>query len=165
MTITAMDFEDVIRKRKMVRKFKRNRPISDRMIVKLIRNAHRAPSAGHTQVQEFIIVKDPLISSCRPRICRGDRYGIRGRDFYSIIDGAFASMLILLTTVNEGIGACFVGAFEDDKVSKILEIPEQVRPIGIICVGYSDEEPERIERIPLSELVYYNKYGYTSDKM
>jgi len=71
MTITAMDFEDVIRKRKMVRKFKRNRPISDRMIVKLIRNAHRAPSAGHTQVQEFIIVKDPLISSCRPRICRG----------------------------------------------------------------------------------------------
>ena len=65
-----------------------------------------------------------------------DRYGIRERDFYSIIDGAFASMLILLTTVNEEIGACFVGAFEDDKVSKILEIPEQVRPIGIICVGY-----------------------------
>ena len=61
MTITAMDFEDVIRKRKMVRKFKRNRPISDKIIVKLIRNAHRAPSAGHTQVQEFIIVKDPLI--------------------------------------------------------------------------------------------------------
>ena len=65
MTITAMDFEDVIRKRKMVRKFKRNRPISDRMIVKLIRNAHRAPSAGHTQVQEFIIVKDPLIKKVR----------------------------------------------------------------------------------------------------
>ena len=94
-----------------------------------------------------------------------DRYGIRERDFYSIIDGAFASMLILLTTVNEEIGACFVGACEDDKVSKILEIPEQVRPIGIICVGYPDEKPERIERIPLSELVYYNKYGDTSGKM
>jgi nitroreductase len=150
MTITAMDFEDVIRKRKMVRKFKRNRPISDRMIVKLIRNAHRAPSAGHTQVQEFIIVKDPLIKKKLRRaavdqeyveeapvliiLCSNtsrsvDRYGIRERDFYSIIDGAFASMLILLTTVNEEIGACFVGAFEDDKVSKILEIPEQVRPM------------------------------------
>ena len=156
------------------------------MIVKLIRNAHRAPSAGHTQVQEFIIVKDPLIKKKLRRaavdqeyveeapvliiLCSNtsrsvDRYGIRGRDFYSIIDGAFVSMLILLTTVNEGIGACFVGAFEDDKVSKILEIPEQVRPIGIICVGYSDEEPERIERIPLSKLVYYNKYGDTSGKM
>ena len=44
-------------------------------------------------------------------------------------------MLILLTAVNEGIDDCFVGPFEDNKVSKILEIPEQVRPIGIICLG------------------------------
>jgi nitroreductase len=73
-----------------------------------------------------------------------------------------ASMLILLTAVNEGIGVCFVGAFDDIKVSKILEIPKQVRPIGILCVGYPDEEPERIERISLSKLVYYNKYGNTS---
>jgi nitroreductase len=93
------------------------------------------------------------------------RYGIRGRDFYSIVDGAFASMLILLTAVNEGIGACFVGAFDDIKVSKILEIPKQVRPIGILCVGYHDEEPERIERISLSKLVYYNKYGNKSGQL
>ena len=180
MTITAMDFEDVIGKRKMVRKYKQNRPLSDKIITKLIRNAHRAPSAGHTQVQEFIIVKDPLIKK-KLRIAAVDqeyvedaplliivcsntsrsvgRYGIRGREFYSIIDGAFASMLVLLTAVNEGIGACFVGAFDDTKVSKILEIPNQVRPIGIICVGYPDEEPERIERIALSKLVYYDKYG------
>jgi nitroreductase len=178
-----MDFEDVVRRRKMVRTYKQNRSISDKIITKLIRNAHRAPSAGHTQVQEFIIVKDPLIKK-KLRIAAVDqeyvedapvliivcsntsrsvgRYGIRGRDFYSIIDGAFASMLILLTAVNEGIGACFVGAFEDAKVSKILEIPKQVRPIGIICLGYPDEEPERIERISLSKLVYYNKYGNTS---
>jgi nitroreductase len=178
-----MDFEDVVRRRKMVRTYKQNRSISDKIITKLIRNAHRAPSAGHTQVQEFIIVKDPLIKK-KLRIAAVDqeyvedapvliivcsntsrsvgRYGIRGRDFYSIIDGAFASMLILLTAVNEGIGACFVGAFEDAKVSKILEIPKQVRPIGIICLGYPDEEPERTERISLSKLVYYNKYGNTS---
>ena len=48
-----MDFEDVLKKRKMVRKFRQNKPISDKIISKLIRNAHRAPSAGHTQVQEF----------------------------------------------------------------------------------------------------------------
>ena len=70
-----MDFEDVIKKRKMVRKFRQDKPISDKIISKLIRNAHRAPSAGHTQVQEFIIVKDPSIkkklriAACRPRIC------------------------------------------------------------------------------------------------
>ena len=40
-----MDFEDVIKKRKMVRKFRQDKPISDKIISKLIRNAHRAPSA------------------------------------------------------------------------------------------------------------------------
>ncbi len=37
-------------------------------------------------------------------------------------------MLILLTVVNEGVGACFVGAFEDNKVSEILELPKDVKP-------------------------------------
>ena len=61
-----------------------------------------------------------------------ERYGRRGREFYSVIDGAFASMLILLTAVNERIGAGFVGAFEDDKVSEILKLPRYVKPVGII---------------------------------
>ena len=87
------------------------------------------------------------------------RYDNRCNEFYSIIDGAFASMLILLTAVNEGIGACFVGAFQDKMVSTILELPKHVKPIGIICIGYPAEEPERTERIPLRKLVYYDKYG------
>src|SRR5919106_6429531 len=177
-----MDFNDVIRKRKMIRKYD-SKQISDEIIKKLIRNAHRAPSAGHTQVQEFIILKDPVIKKKLRKVavdqeyvekapvlivvCSNtsrsiSRYGIRGKQFYSITDGAFASMLILLTAVNEGIGACFVGAFDDAKVSKILNIPAQVRPIGIICIGYPDEEPARIGRIALSHLVYYDKYGNTN---
>jgi nitroreductase len=175
-----MDFDEVIRKRKMVREYDQGKQISDKIIMKLIRNAHRAPSAGHTQVQEFIIVKDsaikkklrkaaasqeyvekaPVLIVVCSNISRSiSRYGNRGKQFYSIIDGAFASMLILLTAVNEGIGACFVGAFEDNKVSAILELPEFVKPIGIICIGYPAEEPERIERISLSKLVCYDKYS------
>src|SRR5215208_5148920 len=174
-----MDFEDVIGKRKMVRKYKQDRPISDKIITKLIKNAHRAPSAGHTQVQEFIIVKDPLIKK-KLRIAAVDqeyvedapvliivcsntsrsvgRYGIRGRDFYSIIDGAFASMLILLTAVNEEIGAGFVGAFEDDKIAKILELPEYVKPIGIIALGYPDESPAKLEWIQNEQIVHYERW-------
>jgi nitroreductase len=131
-----MDFEDVVRKRKMVRRYKQNLPLSEKTITKLIRNAHTAPSAGHTQVQEFIIVKEPVIKKklkaaavdqeyvedapllivvCSNTSRSVGRYGIRGTEFYSITDGAFASMLILLTAVNEGIGACFVGALTMQK--------------------------------------------------
>ncbi len=88
--------------------------------------------------------------------------GMAIAEFYSITDGAFASMLILLTAVNEGIGACFVGAFEDNKVSEILELPKDVKPIGIICIGYPAEKPGRFERINIDALVHYEKYVINS---
>ena len=87
------------------------------------------------------------------------RIGDRGVNFYSIVDGAFASMLILLTVVNEGLAACFVGAFKDDLVAKILKLPKHVRPIGIIAVGYANEPPEKLERISLEEITYCERYG------
>jgi nitroreductase len=69
-------------------------------------------------------------------------------------------MLILLSAVNEGIGACFVGAFHDNKVSEILELPKDTRPIGIICLGYpsAQQKPEKLERININALVHYEKY-------
>jgi hypothetical protein len=45
---------------------------------------------------------------------------ICGKVFYPIIDVAFVSMLILLTCVNEGIGACFVGALQFDNDTKTI---------------------------------------------
>jgi nitroreductase len=89
------------------------------------------------------------------------RYGKRGTEFYSIVDGAFASMIILLSAVNEGIGASFVGAFEDYKVTKILGLPVHVKPVGIITLGYPAEKLERIERIDMHKLIHYERYDRT----
>ena len=57
----TMDFEQVIKRRRMIREFDPDKRIPEKMITKLLNNARRAPSAGHTQVQEFIIVRDHAI--------------------------------------------------------------------------------------------------------
>ena len=67
-------------------------------------------------------------------------------------------MLILLTATNEGLGASFVRAFNDEKVSEILGLPEHVRPIGIIALGYPGEKPARLERIQRDRLVHYERW-------
>ncbi len=162
----------------MVRKFK-SKPVDDSLIDKLLRKAWTAPSAGHLQPQEFIIVKDQevkqrladaalrqqfvadapvVIVVCADTRRNAWRYEDRGRNFYSITDGAFASLLILLTAVNEALGACFVGAFDDLKVSKVLGLPEEVRPIGIIPIGHPDERPEAFTRRPLENRVHKEKW-------
>jgi nitroreductase len=176
-----MELDEVIRKRKMIRKYKQNREVPEQLVKKLIDSAARAPSAGHTQVQEFIVIKDLntkrklrlasvnqeqveeapiLIVVCSNTSRSVGRYGKRGIEFYSIVDGAFASMLILLTATNEGLGAGFVGAFDDEKVSEILGLPSDghVRPVGIIAIGYPSEKPSKFKRIPRSELVHYERW-------
>jgi nitroreductase len=177
-----MDFDEVVRKRKMIREYQQDSQIPTEIINKLLKNAHRSPSAGHTQVQEYIVVIDPIT---KKKLCQASlgqsqvedasvliivcantsrsviRYGKRGTDFYSIIDGAFASMIILLSAVNEGIGASFIGAFEDNRIVKILGLPVHVKSIGIIALGYPAEKPERFERIELDNLVHYEKYDRT----
>ena len=179
MMKNMQELDKVIRKRKMIRKYDQTREVPDKIINKLIDNASRAPSAGHTQVQEFVVIKEPsikrklmlasvnqeqveeapvLIVVCSNTSRSVGRYGERGKEFYSIIDGAFASMLILLTATNEGLGASFVGAFNDEKESEILGLPEHVRPIWIIALGYSDEKPTRLERIQKDRLIHYERW-------
>jgi len=179
MISKTVEFNRVLKKRRMVRSFK-DKPVDDSQVRKLLENAHRAPSAGFLQQQEFIIIKDGntkaklaeaavgqyfiaqapvviVVCSNTDRVVK--RYGNRGVNFYSIIDGAFASMLILLTVVNEGLAACFVGAFNDDEISKILKLPKHVKPVGIIPIGYANEPAEKFERISLEEIVHYERYG------
>ena len=55
-----MDFNEVVRKRKMIREYQQDSQIPTEIINKLLKNAHRSPSAGHIQVQEYIVVIDPI---------------------------------------------------------------------------------------------------------
>jgi nitroreductase len=117
----------------------------------------RQASLGQRQVKDASV----LIVVCSNTSRSVNRYGKRGTEFYSIIDGAFASMIILLSAVNEGVGASFVGAFEDNKVSRILGLPVHVKPIGIIALGHPAEKPEKFERIELNDLIHYERYDRT----
>lgn len=67
-------------------------------------------------------------------------------------------MVILLTAVNEEIGDCFVGAFDDNKVSAIPELPSLLTDRNYLY-RLSAEESESIERISRIKLVYSDKYG------
>jgi nitroreductase len=79
-------------------------------------------------------------------------------EFYSIIDTAFGALNLLLTARAEGLGAAFIGAFYDDEVSKVLELPDHVRPIGIIPVGWPDEPAIKLQRLPFEQIIHSDKW-------
>ena len=73
--------------------------------------------------QEYIEKAPVMIMVCSNTSRSISRYGSQCKELYSIIEGIFASIFILLIAVNDEIGACFVGAFEDNKLSAIPELP------------------------------------------
>jgi nitroreductase len=111
-------------------------------------------------LEQMFIAQAPLVIvvvSDTRRSAR--RYGERGVHFFSIIDGSFAAMLILLAVVNEGLGGCFVGSFYDKEVQDVLGLPEAVRPIGIIPIGYCAEGPRELPRRSKARIIHRDRYG------
>ena len=173
-----MEFSAVVRKRFMCRRYL-PRDLPPEALDRILDLGVRFPSAGHTQPQEFIVVRDAAVKARLAEAALGQeyvaqapvviavvsdtrrpepRYGERGVKFYSVIDGAFASMLLLLAAVNEGLGACFVAAFDDQAVSRVLGLPPAVRPIGLITIGVCAEGPRKASRRKQETIVHHERW-------
>lgn len=173
-----MDVFEAIKGRRSIRAFLET-DVPYEMVEKLIEAARWAPSAGNIQPWEFIIVRNPetkrrlveaalgqsfieeapvviVVCADEERSARG--YGIRGRTLYCIQDTAAAIQNIHLAAHALGLGTCWVGAFREEEARKILEIPDGVRPVAIIPVGYPAESPSPRSRRPLKQIIHYEKF-------
>lgn len=172
-----MDVKEAIQKRYSVRSFSDKKPSPD-IISEIIKYAQLAPSAGNLQARDFIIVDNIEIKKELSRaaldqefiveapinivVCanlnRISPYGSRGKELYCIQDSAAAVEHILLLAVDNGLGTCWVGAFNENEASKILNLPSHIRPIAIIPIGYPKGRTTTTPRIDKKFLTHYNKW-------
>jgi len=164
-------------KRQSIRRFK-NIPIEKSLMLKLLTLAHQAPSAGNQQARDFILIDDPVIKKqLRPlahnqkvlteapvviAICanheRIQPYGHRGTDLYCLQDAAAAIDHLLLLATAEGLATCWVGAFDEQHVHSVLQLPNHIRPVALIPIGYANEQPKKTKRMDLNEILHYNTW-------
>ena len=197
-----MEFQDVVRRRRMVRSYEPGRPVPPEVIDRIVRNGLRAPSAGFSQGWGFLVLDNPAdISRFRAAVrpeadpenwfaanvdaplliiphsnkdAYLDRYALPDKGHtersdawwpapYWDIDTGFASLLMLLTAVDAGLGACFFGIPADriDAFRTAFGVPPQFHPIGVISVGYSSEPPRDLSsrRKPTAETVHKGRWN------
>lgn len=181
---TSSEFEilsTIIKKRRSVRKYLK-KDVSDALLEKILESTRFAPSAGNYQPWEFIIVRDAdmknnlagaaydqkwmtevpvLIVACTNLRLAGAVFGERGAKLYGIQAVATAIENMLLTAESLGLATCWVGAFSEVTVARMLECPEYVRPCAIITLGYSAEEPKMPPKQSFREYVHIEKFGET----
>jgi nitroreductase len=79
------------------------------------------------------------------------------------VDGGAAMMLGLLAAVDEGLGAGFIGAHAVPGLPGILDLPEEVEPLGIVTVGHPAAHPAsrslRRGRRPSREVIHRETWG------
>src|SRR5690625_194246 len=153
-------------------------PINDDIIEFLLTCGITAPSNGNMQPWEFIVIRDEgiktkivectyfgyfskggdhqdwildapvIIVACANQKRTKARYGQMGM-LGSIIDTAAAIENILLATAGIGLASCWVGGFNEKRVKKVLNVPRQVKPVGLLPIGHPKGNGERKHRLPI----------------
>jgi len=70
---------------------------------------------------------------------------------------AIEHMILAATAL--GYGTCWIGAFNENEVRKILRIPENLAVIALLPVGIPDESPPPRPRKPFKEIFFKESYG------
>jgi nitroreductase len=167
-----LDIIDIIKGRRSVREYS-DKNISDKHVEKILEAARWSPSAVNMQPWKFVVVRDGKI---KKKIGDASRYYFVGNrhvsaapmiivvcantndNKWAVMDCSMASQSMMLEAYSLGISSCFVGAFDENKIKGILDIPEKMNIVGIVVFGYSKGSIKDPGRISMDKIVSYDKY-------
>ena len=168
-----MNIYAAIKKRHSIRKYKPD-PVPEDKLNRIMEAVRLAPSGKNGQPWRFILVRDAstktaLVPACKGQgfiaqadlvivACanEGESYQNQGGYMKSWpLDIAIALDHLMLAAAAEGLGACWIGAFIEPGIKKILSIPDDLRVVGLTPLGWPDEDPKPKPRKPLNEIMFF----------
>ena len=179
-----MKFDHILEKRTSVRSYD-SRTIDKKDIIAICEAARLAPSACNSQTWRFIAVTDRqsirkicheamrrfipnrwieqvplLIIGCSQLDIIANRIGSRvtGIEYYQIDLGIAMEHMVLKAT-ELGLGTCWIGWFNEEKLKKILNIPKKIKVSAMLAIGYPKEEPsKKRSRKPINKILFSDKW-------
>ncbi|MEM2703491.1 MAG: nitroreductase family protein [Candidatus Bathyarchaeia archaeon] len=176
-----MDVFEAIERRRSIRKF-RPESVDEEDLRKILEAGRLAPSGGNRQPWYFIVVKE-LETKRALTIAANSQKFIADAGVVIValgVSGATPEMLpyklpssrmphlqdpmiavehMILAATALGYGTCWIGAFNEESVKKILKIPENLTVISLLPIGVPDESPPPRPRKAFSEIFFKEFYG------
>lgn len=172
-----MDVEKAIKKRRSIRKYE-DKEVPDELVHELLDAARRAPSGNNAQPWKFRVFKtkeekellkengifkqDFVYSAPVIILCCGDprsypEHKIDEMDdknkLRAVRDLAFATENIVLRATELGLGTCYIGWMDKDKIKRLFDLPDRYVAPYVVLVGYPAEESEESSRKSLDEII------------
>ncbi len=170
-----MEFFDVIQHRYSVRAYKPD-PVDPAKLTRVLEAARLAPTAANLQPFRLVVAKmkgredefhrvyarrwftqAPLVICACGLPAQG---WVRGADGvnYTTVDVAIAMDHLILAAAAQGLGTCWIAAFDVVAARQAFGLPNGVDPIALTPLGYPADHAGPKERKPLSQLVRYEKW-------
>jgi nitroreductase len=171
-----MDFFETVKARRSVRSY-RPEPVEEEQINRIIEAARLAPSANNRQEWRFIVIRDPLSRQMLSIAAEGQAFVAEapviiaacsaesdhimrcGHPAYAI-DLGIAIEHMALAAAALGLGACWIGAFNEARVREILGVPDSARVVELLAVGHPQAVPSPRPRKSKDEIVRYEKWTF-----
>jgi len=171
-----MSVLETAKTRSSVRKYQ-DRKVEPEKLERILEAAHVAPTAANRQPVRLIVVQEKsglekigkaaniYVAPLAIIVC-ADHSKVWKRPFdgkvTTDIDASILTDHMMLEATELGLGSVWICYFKPDVIKEEFALPEELEPINILAVGYSDEQPADKERhstrrIPMSELVHYEK--------
>ena len=166
--------EEIVNRRS-IREYS-HKTIEPEKLERILEAARLAPTARNQQDWKLILVKNPdikekLVDLAAPQqqflkqapiiiaaCALNPAYVMRcGHPAY-LIDLAIILEHIALQAVCEGLGTCWIGSFDESKAKNVLKIPDHVRIVELMSLGYYDRLPDARERKPIQELFKWESW-------
>ena len=64
----------------------------------------------------------------------------------------------MITATANGLGTCWIGAFDEGMAAEAVGLPAGIRPVALIPVGYPAQDPTPRPRRPVSEVLHLDRW-------
>ena len=165
-----MTFIERMFTRRSIRKYS-TEPVSEELMLNILEAGRLAPTATNTQPWHFVVARGPQEKEACTfggfnRFAVNASFVVVGvykkseavMERYSLMDVTIALQNMVIAGWVEGVGSCWMGALDENKLRNALKLPADTRIVGAIAFGFPAENPKQPPKKALDEIVHFDQW-------
>jgi nitroreductase len=166
--VRKTEVKGAIKARRSIRKYKR-KELSNEVLDHLLDLVRHAPSGANRQPWELVVITDRLRLKGLVPLCKEQAFVADCSAFivgvddlqqkWSKVDLAIALDHLTLAAAEEGLGTCWIGAFDPERMAEYVGLPKDRTVTVCMTLGYPDETPAARSRKKSEDLISWDHYG------
>ena len=165
-----MSLIDLVLSRRSIRKYE-SKNIPEEVLQQILEAGRQAPSAANRQPIRFVVVTDQSVvkSVCDTLVtrfvksapvaiagCADVKSFLTGK--WAVVDATIAMQNMVIAAWALGIGSCWIGACNEEKVKELLKIPDRWKFVALLTLGFPAEQPKPRKKKQFEDLFNFNSF-------